>query len=220
METNLKPWCLAFPKLQEGTEASGLSGYVIRTTSMGRMNPERWWQQVTSHNHWHNPLARAFISWLSAAWLSTHRSQIHQTKQGCAEGKRFSSFSDPLLPTFTSEMHQRFWRDLPGKRFPTSYFITKQQQKLNEVVFNMAVMYKLTVHNGWHSDFPLIHEIPNFYPFSKPLLLFLNPKFSIIICPVARANDVWHILHSCHATLTINVLIPLGQASLYFLLGK
>lgn len=102
METNLKPWCLAFPKLQEGTEASGLSGYVIRTTSMGRVNPERWWQQVTSHNHWHNPLARAFISWLSAAWLSTHRnhiqkSQIHQTKQGCAEGKWLSSFSDPLL---------------------------------------------------------------------------------------------------------------------------
>lgn len=96
METNLKPWCLAFPKLQEGTEASGLSGYVIRTTTMGRVNPERWWQQVTSHKHWHNHCQRIYF-WLSAAWFSTHRSQILQTKQGCAEGKQLSSFSDPLL---------------------------------------------------------------------------------------------------------------------------
>lgn len=129
-------------------------------------------------------------------------------------GKTAQLLLGSTAATLTSEMHQRFWRDLPGKRFPTSYFITKKQQKLNEVVFNVAVMYKLTVHNGWHSDFPLIHEIPNFYPFSKPQLLFLNPKFSIIICPVARANDVWHILHSCHEILTINVLILLGQASL------
>lgn len=84
------------PKASGGTEASGRSGNVIRTRSMGRVNPERWWQQVTSHNQRHNPCKRISL-WLSAAWFSTHRPHILQTKQRRAEGKRLRSFSDPVL---------------------------------------------------------------------------------------------------------------------------